>query len=262
MMWDSAPTVRFVVPRRLLVLAQATAAAVLAPAPPPLVLAEAAAAAVTALKPQPLVLTEAAAAAVLAPVPLPLVLAETVVAAVLVRAPPPPVFAEVAAAAVMVLSPPPLVLTEDVAAAVLAPAPPPLVLAETAAAAVMVLVPLPLVFAEDRVLAGFLGYRRIWRRRCGWRQAQCVGWVHITLVVFAALVLWPAGCVPLIQQSLLSLRGNLRTINVIRHPVLHRILGDFYPVKDAVGFLAPGSAFEQARVSFVCYQSRVIVFFI
>ena len=244
MMWDSAPTVRFVVPRRLLVLAQATAAAVLAPAPPPLVLAEAAAAAVTALKPQPLVLTEAAAAAVLAPVPLPLVLAETVVAAVLVRAPPPPVFAEVAAAAVMVLSPPPLVL------------------AETAAAAVMVLVPLPLVFAEDRVLAGFLGYRRIWRRRCGWRQAQCVGWVHITLVVFAALVLWPAGCVPLIQQSLLSLRGNLRTINVIRHPVLHRILGDFYPVKDAVGFLAPGSAFEQARVIFVCYQSRVIVFFI
>ena len=81
-----------------------------------------------------------------------------------------------------------------------------------------------LVLAEDRGLAGLLGCRRMWRRSCGCSRARCVGWVRITLVVLAALALWPSGCVPLLQHSLLALRGSLRAIRVIRHPALRLIL--------------------------------------
>ena len=76
-----------------LVLADAAAAAVFAPAPLPLVLAEAAAVAVFTLAPLPLVLANAAAAAVFALDPLPLALAEATAAAVFTSVPPPLVFA-------------------------------------------------------------------------------------------------------------------------------------------------------------------------
>ena len=206
-MWDAAPIARFAVPLRLLVPAKADTAAVLARAPLPLVLAEAAPTTVMTLAPLPLVLTEAAADAVLA------------------RAPPQLVLAEAAPTAVMTLALMPLVLTEAADSAVLARVPLQLVLADAASTAVLTPAPLPLVLTEDRGLAGLLGCRRIWRWRCGWSQAQCVGWVHITPVVLAALALWPAGCVPLAQHSLLALRCSLQTINVIRHPVLRRVLG-------------------------------------
>jgi hypothetical protein len=100
------------------------------------------------------------------------------------------------------------------------------VLADAATAAVFAPAPLPLVLAEDRGLAGLLGCRRMWRWSCGWTcgRARCIGWVHITLFVLAALALWPSGCVPLLQHSLLAPCGSLRAIRAIQHPALRRIL--------------------------------------
>jgi len=147
------------------------------------VLAEAAATAVFALAPHLLVLADTATATVFALTPLPLVLAEAAATAVFARAPAPLVLAEAAAAAVFALAPHSLVLAEAAASAVFAPA------------------PHALVLAQGRGLAGLLGCRRMWCRSC----ARCIGWVHTTLFVLAALSLWPSG--PL-QHSLLARRGS------------------------------------------------------
>jgi len=77
------------------------------------VLADAATAAVFTGSPHPLVLAEAAAATVSAPALLPLVLTEAAAAAVFALAPHSLVHADAAATTVFALAPLPLVLTED-----------------------------------------------------------------------------------------------------------------------------------------------------
>jgi len=231
---DAAAAAVFALAPLPLVLADTAAATVFTRAPPPLVIADTAAAAVFARAPLPLMLADAAAAAVFAPalpplvhaeaatttvfalVPLPLVLAEAAAAAVFARAPLPLVHADAAAAAVFAPALPPLVLAEAAAAAVFTNTLLPLVLAEAAAAAVFAPAPPFLVLTERRGLVGLLGCRRMFCKSFG--QTRFIGWVHTTLLVLAALSLWPLGCVPL-QHSLLVRSGSLQAIRVIRHPV-------------------------------------------
>ena len=218
MLADAAATTVFTPAPLPLVLADAAATAVFAPAPPPLVLAEAVAVTIFTVAPPPLVLTEAATTTVSARAPLPLVLADAAAAAVFALAPPPLVVTDAAAAAIFTRAPPPLVLAQVTTAAVFTRALPPLVLADAAAAAVFAPAPHALVFcAEGRSLAGLLGCRRM---SC---RTRCLGCVHTSLFVLAALSLWPSGCVPL-EHSLLACCGSLQAIRVIRHPTLRRIL--------------------------------------
>ena len=170
-----------------LVLTEATAAAVFAPAPHPLVLADTAAAAVLASAPLPPVLADTAATTVFAPIPLPLVLAEIAAAAVFTPESHPLVLADAAAAAVFTLAPLPLVLEEPAAAAVFTPAPHPLVLAQG--------------------WAGLLGCRRLGCQGRGW----AIGWARTMLSPG-----FPLGC-PLIQHPLFARSGDLLAIQRSGH---------------------------------------------
>jgi len=84
-------------------------------------------------------------------------------------------------------NPLPLVLAEAACVAVFARTILLLVLADAAATAVFAPALLPLVLAQCRSLQGLLGCSRM---SC---QAQCIGCVHTSLFVLAALSLWPSG---------------------------------------------------------------------
>ena len=120
-------------------LADATAAAVLALIPRSAMLADLAAATVLALAPLAAVLADPAPAAVLAPPPLTAVCADLTPAALLAVPFLSAVLADLGAAAVLALSPPSAMHADPAAAAVLAEAPPSAVLADLAAAAVFAL---------------------------------------------------------------------------------------------------------------------------
>ena len=112
-------------------LADTTAATILALIPLPVVLADTTAATVLALIPPPVVLADTTATAILAPIPDPVVLADTTAATILALRPLPVVLTDILATTILAICSPPVVLADSTAATILAPIPLPVVLAQT-----------------------------------------------------------------------------------------------------------------------------------